>query len=152
VVPNGEGVGHASGISLLGPDAVDPDARLLVVYANPAASRRPWPDTVLADRVRIAQIGVAAELDPISADDPGPAVPVDTDAVDRDAVDTDSADTDPTPVEVDVVDPAATPALADAGTMATADPEPVEEPDRPTPVDHRPTTVPSPDGAPTFGP
>ena len=55
VVPNGEGVDHASAISLLGQDPLDPDARLLVVYANPAADRRPWPDTVLADRVRIAQ-------------------------------------------------------------------------------------------------
>ena len=63
VVPNGEGVDHASAISLLGPDTLDPDARLLVVYANPAANRRPWPDTVLADRVRIAQIGIDAELD-----------------------------------------------------------------------------------------
>ena len=79
VVPNGEGVDHASAISLLGPDTLDPDARLLVVYANPAANRRPWPDTVLADRVRIAQVGIDAELDPVTGDDPGSA---DSDAVD----------------------------------------------------------------------
>ena len=105
VVPNGEGVDHASAISLLGPDTLDPDARLLVVYANPAANRRPWPDTVLADRVRIAQVGIDAELDPVTGDDPG------------------SADPGPAPVEPDVVDPAAAPALADA---ETADPEPVD--------------------------
>ena len=75
VVPNGEGVDHASAISLLGQDTLDPDARLLVVYAGPAANRRPWPDTVLADRVRIAQVGVDAELDPVTGDDPGPADP-----------------------------------------------------------------------------
>ena len=75
VVPNGEGVDHASAISLLGPDTLDPDARLLVVYASPAANRRPWPDTVLADRVRIAQVGVDAELDPVTAGRPGPGGP-----------------------------------------------------------------------------
>ena len=53
VVTNGEGVDHASAISLLGPDLLDARARLLVVYDDPAADRRPWPDTVLADRVRI---------------------------------------------------------------------------------------------------
>ena len=52
-VTNGEGVDHASAISLLGPDAGDAAAQLLVVYDSPAAARRPWPDTVLADRVRL---------------------------------------------------------------------------------------------------
>ena len=52
-VTNGEGVDHASAISLLGPDASDAPAQLLVVYDSPAADRRPWPDTVLADRVRL---------------------------------------------------------------------------------------------------
>jgi hypothetical protein len=84
---------------------------------------------VLADRVRIAQIGVDAELGPVTGDDPG------------------SADLGPAPVEPDVVDPAAAPALADA---ETADPEPVDEPDRQSPVDHRPATVLSPDRAHTF--
>ncbi len=61
VVTNGEGVDHASAISLLGPDLLDARARLLVVYDNPAADRRPWPDTVLADRVRIGVATTAPE-------------------------------------------------------------------------------------------
>ena len=63
VVTNGEGVDHASAISLLGPDDLDARARLLVVYANPAADRRPWPDTVLADRVRIGSVDEKTEAE-----------------------------------------------------------------------------------------
>jgi len=65
-VTNGEGVDHASAISLLGPDASDAPAQLLVVYDSPAADRRPWPDTVLADRVRlpVAVPAEAAEPEP----------------------------------------------------------------------------------------
>ena len=47
---------HPSAISLLGPDPLDPRARLLVVYDYPSADRRPWADTVLADRVRIGAV------------------------------------------------------------------------------------------------
>jgi Protein of unknown function (DUF3616) len=53
VVTHGEGTDHAEGITLLADDPRDPRARLLVVYDTPAAARRPWPDTLLADRVRI---------------------------------------------------------------------------------------------------
>ena len=60
VLTNGEGVDHPSAISLLGPDPLDPRARLLVVYDNPSADRRPWADTVLADRVRIGAVDAAA--------------------------------------------------------------------------------------------
>src|SRR6185312_4743218 len=65
-VTNGEGVDHASAISLFGPDASDAPAQLLVVYDSPAADRRPWPDTVLADRVRlpVAVPEEAAEPEP----------------------------------------------------------------------------------------
>ena len=69
VVTNGEGVDHASAISLLGPDLLDDRARLLVVYDDPAADRRPWPDTVLADRVRI---GVDEALDEVLDGEPRP--------------------------------------------------------------------------------
>jgi hypothetical protein len=62
VVTNGEGVDHASAISLLDPDLLDAHARLLVVYDDPAADRRPWPDTVLADRVRIGVDDVLDEM------------------------------------------------------------------------------------------
>jgi len=67
VVTNGEGVDHASAISLLDPDLLDAHAQLLVVYDDPAADRRPWPDTVLADRVRI---GVDEVLDEVLDGEP----------------------------------------------------------------------------------
>jgi len=142
VVPNGEGVDHASAISLLGQDALDPDARLLVVYAGPAADRRPWPDTVLADRVRIG-VGVDADLNP-SMTDPRPAGP--------ESLETRPAEPDPAPVELDVVDPAA--ALAPAGTL---DPEPVDEEAIEEPADATAVPEEPPDGArpgdePTPGP
>jgi hypothetical protein len=53
VVRHGEGDDHAEGITLLPADPRDPRARLLVVYDVPAPARRPWPDTLLADRLRI---------------------------------------------------------------------------------------------------
>ena len=144
VVPNGESVDHASAISLLGQDPLDPDARLLVVYAGPAADRRPWPDTVLADRVRIARVGVDADLNPSMTDDPRPADP--------EPLETRPADPDPAPVELDVVDPAA--ALAPAGTL---DPEPVDEetidePADATAVPEEPPDVARPGDEPTPGP
>jgi hypothetical protein len=61
VVTHGEGTDHAEGITLLGSDPRDPRARLLVVYDLPGPARRPWPDTLLADRVRIGD-GAAAEI------------------------------------------------------------------------------------------
>jgi Protein of unknown function (DUF3616) len=67
VITNGEGVDHAEGIALLTPDAHDPLARLLVVYDSPSAARHPWPDTVLADRVRIGTTDTAA-AGPTTAD------------------------------------------------------------------------------------
>jgi Protein of unknown function (DUF3616) len=66
VVPHGEGVDHAEGIALLAPDPLDPRARLLIVYDSPARARRRWPDTVLADRVRIG---------PVEAEQPAPEAP-----------------------------------------------------------------------------
>src|SRR3954447_14392635 len=80
VLTNGEGVDHPSAISLLGPDPLDPRARLLVVYDNPSADRRPWADTVLADRVRI------------EAGDDGSPEPFDADDTDADPADVDPAD------------------------------------------------------------
>ena len=38
-------------------------ARLLIVYDSPASTRRRWPDTVLADRVRIGPVE-AEQADP----------------------------------------------------------------------------------------
>jgi Protein of unknown function (DUF3616) len=67
VVTHGEGEDHAEGIALLAPDPLDPRARLLVVYDSPAPARRPWPDSVLADRVRI---GPAVEVAPEPAGTP----------------------------------------------------------------------------------
>ena len=67
VITNGEGVDHAEGIALLTPDPHDPLARLLVVYDSPSTARHPWPDTVLADRVRIGTTDTAAE-GPVAAD------------------------------------------------------------------------------------
>jgi hypothetical protein len=77
VVTHGEGEDHAEGIALLTPDPLDPRARLLVVYDSPATTRRPWPDTVLADRVRIGPVPdvappaveAAEALDDLPADD-----------------------------------------------------------------------------------
>ena len=70
-VAHGDGEDHPEGITLLGADPGDqddPQPRLLVVYDNPAAARRPWPDTLLADRIRIGPPGVAV------AEPPGVAV------------------------------------------------------------------------------
>src|SRR5690348_11578228 len=52
-VPHGDGVDQAAAIALLAPEAGDPRIRLLVVYDRPGTARRPFPDTVLADHVRI---------------------------------------------------------------------------------------------------
>ncbi len=145
VVPNGEGVDHASAISLLEPDAVDPDARLLVVYASPAANRRPWPDTVFADRVRIARLD--ADLDPVALDDPGSVEPVELAALDPAAApglaDSETPDPDPDPVDVET------------GDEETGDDEPppgrADEPGRQPRVDHPPAVVLFPDRGRTFG-
>lgn len=67
VITNGEGVDHAEGIALLAPNPQDPCARLLVVYDSPSAARHPWPDTVLADRVRIRPAEKAG-LPPVPTD------------------------------------------------------------------------------------
>ncbi len=108
VVTSGEGVDHASAISLLGPDVPDTGAQLLVVYDSPAADRRPWADTVLADRVRIeadgAPSGGASDdgrggTDALTAVDltvvdtvPATELPL-LDTPDTDAPDTDATDT-----------------------------------------------------------
>jgi hypothetical protein len=60
VVPHGDGDDHAEAVTVVGGDPHDPRARLLVVYDAPAAARRPWSDTLLADRVRIGD-GVVDE-------------------------------------------------------------------------------------------
>src|SRR5215218_8494535 len=69
VVTHGEGTDLAEGITLLGADSRDPRARLLVVYDVPGPARRPWPDTLLADRVRIGdeigdEVGSGIEAEP----------------------------------------------------------------------------------------
>jgi hypothetical protein len=51
-LPHGAGEDHAEGIALLAGAA---DARLLVVYDSPSQQRRPTPESVLADRVRIGR-------------------------------------------------------------------------------------------------
>ena len=51
-LPHGAGEDHAEGIALLAGAA---DARLLVVYDSPSQRRRPTPESVLADRVRIGR-------------------------------------------------------------------------------------------------
>jgi hypothetical protein len=150
VLTNGEGVDHPSAISLLGPDPLDPRARLLVVYDYPSADRRPWADTVLADRVRIGA--------------------VDADDTDADGTDADPADVDPgdglAPVDLAFVDTVGPVDVfspdelddelddetdADSDDLAIADDRPpldvvADEPaDEPAPVDHRHATVLLPD-------
>jgi hypothetical protein len=49
-LPHGDGEDHPEGIALLADGA---DARLLVVHDSPSARRRPTPESVLVDRVRI---------------------------------------------------------------------------------------------------
>ena len=72
----GEGGDAASGITLLPPDPLDPRARLLVVHDSPAPDRRPWPDTVLADRVRLGREPDVPGA-PVTPDVPGVPVGVD---------------------------------------------------------------------------
>jgi hypothetical protein len=118
VVTHGEGTDHAEGITLLGSDPRDPRARLLVVYDVPGPARRPWPDTLLADRVRIgdgsgAEVGaepadcgdVTGDVPDEPADDAFPAddVPADTPADDAPATDTDGH---ALPVEIPDAEPA----------------------------------------------
>jgi hypothetical protein len=76
-VTHGEGVDHAAAIALLAPDPADPRARLLVVYGSPAPARRPFPDTVLADRVRIGS-GEEGVAEP-AGKEPGTPARVDAD-------------------------------------------------------------------------
>jgi hypothetical protein len=132
VLTNGEGVDHPSAISLLGPDPLDARARLLVVYDNPSADRRPWADTVLADRVRIG------------AGDDGSPEPFDADDTDEDPGDVDPGDVDPgdglAPVDlafVDTVGPVDVLSPDDE-----LDEEPDEEPDDETDVDPDDPAVP----------
>jgi hypothetical protein len=150
VVTNGEGVDHASAISLLAADALDAPAQLLVVYDSPAADRRPWPDTVLADRVRIGAVVDAADdaVDDAVGDAAEPEhvatgtdlAPVDLavvasgPATDAQPVD-DAADTDDDAADTDD-DPAAAP----------SDPVADDEP-----ADPAPATVLFPNGARQFG-
>jgi hypothetical protein len=148
VVPDREGVDHASAISLLGHNPLDPDARLLVVYAGPAADRRPWPDTLLADRVRIARVGVDADLNPATTDDARPADP--------ESLETRPASPDPAPVDEGTVDEPDDAVPDEPADVARPDDEPtpapaVSEPDRHQPVDRRAPTVLVPDQARRFG-
>jgi hypothetical protein len=122
VLTNGEGVDHPSAISLLGPDPLDARARLLVVYDNPSADRRPWADTVLADRVRIGPI-----------DDGGPE-PFDANDTDEDPADVDPGD-GLAPVDLAFVD---TVGPADVVSPDDLDDEPDDEPDDPAVPDDRP--------------
>jgi hypothetical protein len=105
VLRHGEGDDHAEGITLLRGDPRDPRARLLVVYDVPAPARRPWPDTVLADRLRIGTTADAADAaDTAAAPEPAEhtADPVDP------ADDPDGAAADP-------VDPVPAPPASPAG-------------------------------------
>src|SRR5689334_12507287 len=152
-VTNGEGVDHASAISLLGP-AADAPAQLLVVYDSPAADRRPWPDTVLADRVRlpVAVPDAAEDMAEVALPDPDPA-----DAEGLAPVDLAFADTVPTVDPLDgpldgPLDDAVDDDLADDAVVTLvehdadgpADPQDDTLPvDPPTddPVDDRPATA-----------
>lgn len=95
---HGDGEDLADAIALLPPDPTDPRARLLVVHDVPAAARRPWPDTVLADRVRIGPEPDAPDVDLADVVDtpdvPGaPDADATTDAdVDREVARADEAD------------------------------------------------------------
>ncbi|MDT0348897.1 DUF3616 domain-containing protein [Pseudonocardia charpentierae] len=158
VLTNGDGVDHPSAISLLGPDPLDARARLLVVYDNPSADRRPWADTVLADRVRIGVV------------DDGSPEAVDADDTDADPADVDPGKIDPgdglAPVDlafVDTVGPVdvfspdelddepADETDDDSDDLAVPDDRPpldvvADEPaDEPAPVDHRHAAVLLPD-------
>jgi hypothetical protein len=144
VVTNGEGVDHASAISLLGPDGLDARARLLVVYDSPAADRRPWPETVLADRVRIGPDDEVDDgLDDIDGAD-------DLAAVDLADVETGPASEAHPPDDDADDDPAEPP--ADEAPGAPTDPVADAEPAEPAPVDDRPATVPFPSGMRQFAP
>ena len=132
---HGDGEDLPDGIALLSPDPLDPRARLLVVHDVPGPDRRPWPDTVLADRVRIGPEPDATDrtdvADVVDAPDvpAAPATDAATDAdVDREVARADEADALLPPVEpeVDAVDPA-----ADAPATPDADALPVGWPHRP---------------------
>jgi hypothetical protein len=154
VLTNGEGVDHPSAISLLGPDPLDARARLLVVYDNPSADRRPWADTVLADRVRIEAVDAEdTDADLADADlgdaDPGDAhpgdglAPVDLAVVDTvgpvDVLSPDELDDEPDD-EADEADDPAVP--DDRPPLDVLIDEPADEP---APADHRHATVLLPD-------
>jgi hypothetical protein len=167
VVTNGEGVDHASAISLVGPGDLDDRARLLVVYANPAADRRPWPDTVLADRVRIGSVDAEEDTVDDTVDDAltdaldegtaghryEPAAglaPVDLAVVDTvPATDVRPADLADPLVEAPAEDtPTGT---ADDDTAAVPDDTPVHDEPADTAVDARPATALYPNGVRRFG-
>jgi hypothetical protein len=127
VVAHGEGDDQAEGITLLAPDAVDPRARLLVVYDTPAPARCPWPDSVQADVVRIGPepepdddgLVAAAPIEPEPVDEaPDEPEPVDetlVDAIPDDTIPVDEALVDAIPDDAGpaVTEPVETP--PDAG-------------------------------------
>jgi len=110
VVPHGEGDDHSAGMTLLTPDPQDPRARLLMVYNGPSAARRPWPDTVLADRVRIG-----SHADAAAAPEPGTPRSLTEEPAGADALAEDSAAEGPA-AEARVPDAAEDPGGADQGT------------------------------------
>ncbi|MGH3614252.1 MAG: DUF3616 domain-containing protein [Pseudonocardia sp.] len=61
-VSHGAGEDHAEGIALLGDSTAG--TRLLVVYDSPSTRRRPTPEAVLADRIRIGAPLVAPDDTP----------------------------------------------------------------------------------------
>jgi hypothetical protein len=170
---HGEGVDLPSAISLLGPDPLDPDSRLLVVYDSPAADRRPWSDTVLADVVRIgaddvdgSAPDVADSVDAVPVDrDPGAGLaPVDLAVVDTVPADPEPADAFPLDDEPDDdLDPVDDAAYADAAVPdqprepTASDGPPADDPARDDPrdghlpADHRPATVLLPEGVRRIG-
>jgi hypothetical protein len=172
VLINGEGEDHPSAISLLGEDPLDPGARLLVVYDTPAADRRPWSDTVLADVVRVGADEVDEVPEPDDAEpdgapdetDPGaglapvdlavvdtvPAGPVDAFPVDDETDDDLDDDLDPVSDAAVYAEQSLPDEPLDDGTP-TGEPAPDEPRDGHLPVDHRPATVLRPDGVRPIG-
>jgi Protein of unknown function (DUF3616) len=146
VLAPGDGEDRTAGITLLAPDPLDPRARLLVVHDNPSAARRPWPDTVLADLVRIGPVPAAEESDAEPDGEPADGEPADDEAADGDAPD--DLDLDPDPElpeppgydlevpaprhpfadEADAVPPPRFPDASPDASPDEADPAPADEP------------------------
>jgi hypothetical protein len=129
VLAHGDAEDRAAAITLLAQDPLDPRARLLVVHDNPSTARRPWPDTVLADLVRVGPVPTAPEespdVEPVEVASDGPELSTD---------DLDPPELDFDPV-VTAADPTPPPEPAPEGPVGAAEPEPVEEPAEP-PADH----------------